>query len=129
MSRKLCAIILVAALLGMAEAAAGVRLVSAQLRQPWTGSYYGQGQRLWGRAVVRNDTGHESPDLRVRFEFYDKAGVRQRYDLDCPSLAPHSTAVVASPQWWDYSEANLQLKVSVFAAGSGCRLDIAVAGR
>ncbi|MGE0494069.1 MAG: hypothetical protein AB7S38_32970 [Vulcanimicrobiota bacterium] len=129
MTRKLAALILVATLLGMAEAAAGVRLVSAQLRQPWTGSYYGQGQRLWGRAVVRNGANHESPDLRVRFDFYDSEGVRRSFDLSCPSLAAHSTVVVVSPQWWDYSEANLKLRVSVYAAGSGRPLDIGVAER
>ncbi len=96
----------------------GIAVSRVEISSPWTGFYYqGQGHQLWAKAVVSNSSDSSLRGATVRFEFFDPVGPRGTYDSPLPVVAPGGVATVESPQWWDYSGAAIDCKVTVLLDG------------
>jgi hypothetical protein len=93
----------------------GVRINRVEMSAPWSGFYYqGQGQQLWAKAVVSNTSSTPLRGATLRFEFFDPIGPRESFDVPLPIIAPGGVTSVDSPQWWDYSGAEIGCKALIF---------------
>lgn len=91
----------------------GIRINRLEIQAPWTGFYVGQGRQMWGKAVVNNSSDTALRELKVQFEFFDPVGPRETFTQQLASIQPGGTVSVESPQWWDYSGADIGMKVTV----------------
>lgn len=90
-----------------------------EISRPWTGFYYeGQGSQLWGKAIVQNNTQESLEDGGVKFEFYDSVGPRESFTQRLPVVPAGGISTVESPLWWDYSGAQIELRVTIYRRNS-----------
>lgn len=118
---KLNLISLIVLLLTLAlSAQTGVQISRVEISSPWSGFYYaGQGQQLWGKAIVHNSSSSSLNGAVVRFNFFDPVGPRESFEQPLPSLPPGGTVSVESQQWWDYSGAAIGVEVTVYNPQTG----------
>lgn len=95
-----------------------VKVSRVEVSAPWTGFYYeGQGQQLWAKAVVSNNSDSSITGATLRFEFFDPLGTRGTYESPLPVVEPAGVTTVESPQWWDYSGAAIGCKATLLKDG------------
>ncbi|MCA9778610.1 MAG: hypothetical protein KC800_17905 [Candidatus Eremiobacteraeota bacterium] len=92
-----------------------IRITRVEMSAPWSGFYYqGQGQQLWSKAVVLNSSATPLKGATLRFEFFDPIGTRETFDTPLPTIPPGGVTSIDSPQWWDYSGAQIGCKALIF---------------
>ncbi len=73
-----------------------------------------QGQTVWAEARLHNGTREPLQDVKVRFRFFDLTGDREVFDQPLAHLKAGRTTKVTSPEWIDYSNADLGVEVIVY---------------
>jgi hypothetical protein len=99
-----------------------IRINRLEIQAPWTGFYVGQGVQLWGKAVIHNSSNVPLGGATVQFDFFDPVGPRESFKQPLPVLQAGGTVSVESPQWWDYSGAQIGMKVTVLGKTAGSPL-------
>jgi hypothetical protein len=90
-----------------------IRINRLEINAPWTGFYHSGGVQLWGKSVIHNSSDTPLRGAVVRFEFFDTVGPRETFEQPLETIQAGGTVAVESPQWWDYSGAQMGMSVTV----------------